>query len=293
MALPRIPSDWPGAAASRGVRSGGIAWHVQECGSGPTVMLIHGAGASTHTWRHIAPALALDFTVLAVDLPGQGFTTLPDPSAASLAGMTAALVRLLADMGRVPAALVGHSAGAAIALNLAPELPAPPRAIVAINPSLGSFEGIAGWLYPVAARLLALNPLVPGAFARIFGTERRVEGLIASTGSRLDAGGLALYRRLVADRTHVAGTLAMMARWTLGPLLDRLPAIAVPTLFILGEGDRAVPPAQAEAQARRMPDATVVRMPGSGHLVHEEAAPAVLDVMLPFLKAHAGRPPAG
>jgi len=293
MRFAQLPQDWPGRAASAEVRSGGISWHVQRLGAGPLVLLLHGAGASTHTWRHILRDLARDFSVLAVDLPGQGFTSLPDPAQASLEGMTAALARLLRDLGADPAAIVGHSAGAAVALNLAPRLPVRPRAVVAINPSLGSFEGIAGWLFPVAAKLLALNPFVPGAFARLFGTGRRVERLIASTGSQIEPEGVAQYRRLVADPAHVAGTLAMMARWTLDPLLGRLPAIDIPVLFILGAGDRAVPPAQSAAQARRMPDARVVRLDGFGHLVHEEAAQDVLAALVPFLKecTAPGRPP--
>ena len=50
--------DWPNRAASRFVRAGGLDWHVQTMGQGPTVWLIHGTGAATHSWRDILPLLA-------------------------------------------------------------------------------------------------------------------------------------------------------------------------------------------------------------------------------------------
>ena len=63
------------------------------------------------------------------------------------------LARLIRQEAWAPMAYIGHSAGAAIALRLA-EL-APPRAVIGLNAALGQFEGVAGWLFPVMAKLLA------------------------------------------------------------------------------------------------------------------------------------------
>jgi len=51
-------ADWPNRAASRKLRAGGVDWHVQILGRGPTLLLLHGTGASTHSWRDVAPLLA-------------------------------------------------------------------------------------------------------------------------------------------------------------------------------------------------------------------------------------------
>ena len=67
-------TEWPLAAHSRFVTCKPHRWHVQEVGSGPTLLLLHGAGGSTQSWRHIAPRLAERAHVVALDLPGQGFT---------------------------------------------------------------------------------------------------------------------------------------------------------------------------------------------------------------------------
>ena len=58
--------------------SGAVREHVQRLGRGPSMLLLHGTGASTHSFRDLLPALAEHFDVLAPDLPGHGFTARPD-----------------------------------------------------------------------------------------------------------------------------------------------------------------------------------------------------------------------
>ena len=87
-----LPAQWPHRAASCRVHAGGLAWHVQifgAVGAHPDVVLLHGAGASAHSWRALAPLLAVDRRVIVPDLPGQGWTQRP-PNAGglSLPGMT-------------------------------------------------------------------------------------------------------------------------------------------------------------------------------------------------------------
>ena len=71
-------SRWPNAAASRFVRSGGMQWHVQVAGTGTPLLLVHGTGGATHSWRDILPKLASTYMVIAPDLPGHAFTERPD-----------------------------------------------------------------------------------------------------------------------------------------------------------------------------------------------------------------------
>ncbi len=82
----RRAKDWPNREASRFVAAGGIEWHAQIMGAGPWMLLVHGTGASTHSFRDLAPALARDFRVLALDLPGHGFTGTPANGLMSLPG---------------------------------------------------------------------------------------------------------------------------------------------------------------------------------------------------------------
>lgn len=273
---------WPLHELSRRVFCRPHLWHVQETGAGPLLLLLHGAGGSTHSWRALIPDLAARHRVVAIDLPGQGFTRPGTRQRMGLEAMAEDIARLALSEGWQPAAIIGHSAGGAIALQLAGVLKTPDGGVpkvVGINAAIAPFDGLAGWLFPALAKLLVLNPLVPRLFALTSGHPARVRKLIEGTGSRLSDEGLALYARLIADRDHVDATLRMMAQWSLDRLLAALPAHPGEVLLLAGDRDRAVPPATADAAAARMRRARVRHLPGLGHLAHEED-PALLAGLL-------------
>lgn len=276
-----LPATWPHREFSRHIACRPHLWHVQIMGDGPLLLLLHGAGGATHSWRHLMPILAASYKVVAIDLPGQGFTRLGARGRCGVDAISLDIIALCDDQGWQPAAIIGHSAGAAIALRMA-ELRAP-RAVIGINAALGSFDGAAGWLFPMMAKLLSITPLVPQIFSKMSGTPARVKTLLASTGSDIGPQGEAQYLTLIRQSGHVDGTLAMMAQWQLDGLLSRLPAQKTPCLLITSDGDKAVPPEVSVKAAAQIPGADCVTIPGYGHLVQEEAADKVADVILPFL----------
>lgn len=279
-----VPPDWPLAETSSIVLSAPHRWHVQRMGDGPDLVLIHGAGASTHSWRHLMPMLARDFRVTAFDLPGQGFTAMGSRGRSSLPAMAEDIGRLLAQLGVSPHLLIGHSAGAALALEMGRYLTVPPAGIVAINGALENFKGAAGWLFPLIAKMLVLNPLT-AVLMSMGASDTSVRNLIASTGTDLDAEGAALYQRLVSNRKHVEGTLAMMAQWSLDDLNRALPGLQVPSLFLHGAEDSAVPVAVARRAVAGMPDARLVVFEDVGHIAQEEAPARVFAEIESFAKA--------
>lgn len=276
------PDDWPNRTLSQQVFCKPHRWHVQQTGTGSTLILLHGAGGSTHSYRDMIPLLAENFHVVAIDMPGQGFTQLGARHRCGLDPMAQDAGALIAQEGWKPAALIGHSAGGALALRLSHLLPHTP-AIIGINPALGHFQGLAGVLFPVMAKLLALTPGAAGFFSRSAANPDRVRSLIETTGTTLPDDGLALYRRLVGDRGHVDATLLMMAQWSLDDLLRDLPQITAPTLFLAAERDEAVPPSVAETAAARMPNAEVTHLMGLGHLAHEEDPAQIARLIATFL----------
>ena len=277
----REGSDWPNRAASRFVEAAGLRWHVQEMGApeAPALVLVHGTGAATHSWRGLMPRLAERFRVVAPDLPGHGFTDpLPDRRL-SLPGMAAALGDLLRHLDCAPQVAIGHSAGAAILARLALDGGIDPRLLVPINGALKPFPGMAGILFPGMARILFLNPVTPRLFAWS-ADKASVERLISGTGSRLDRTGLDLYRRLFRKTGHIAGALGMMANWKLDALDRVLPKLNGRVLLLVGANDKAILPDTAFAVRDRLPDARVELMRGLGHLAHEEAPDRVADLIL-------------
>ncbi len=277
---------WPLSEFSRQVTVRPHRWHVQEVGEGDTVLLLHGAGASTHTWRDVIPLLAVGHRVVAVDMPGQGFTRVGSRSRFGLEETSEDLESLCRHCAWQPVAIVGHSAGAAVALRLADRLSdeghGAPK-VIGINPALSRFNGLAGLLYPLIAKALAATPLTAMAFTLGGGRLERARTLIENTGSRLNEEGIALYARLIGDRDHVDSTLNMMAHWSLDKLLGDLPGLPLDCLFINGAGDKAVPPEHSTGLAKRIGNTRVVTLTGLGHLAHEEAPAEVSKIVLNFV----------
>ncbi len=269
MRWPQDAKDWPLTAYSRQVLHRPHRWHVQEHGEGPLILLIHGAGGATQSFRGIFPILAQDYHVVAIDLPGQGFTQLGAQQRCGLDHMSEDLLSLCRNQGWAPDIVVGHSAGAAIALRMWELGMRPRRGIVGLNAALGNFKGVAGWLFPMMAKALAATPFSASVFASTT-TRSSVRNLVQGTGSTLDQEGLELYYRLATDRGHVDATLSMMAQWSLDGLLARMGQIDVPVHLITGLGDKAVPPKVSRDAAKILPHATLTELPGLGHLAHEE-----------------------
>ena len=273
-------ADWPNRAASRFVEAAGMRWHVQRMGQGPQLLLLHGTGAATHSWRGLLQLLALHFDVVAMDLPGHGFTSSPPPHRLSLPGMAGDLAQLLHKLDVAPEIVVGHSAGAAILVRMCLDGRIAPRVLVSLNGALLPFDGMAGHLFAPIAKLLAMNSVVPRLFAWQASGAGAVERLLDNTGSRIDAQGIALYRRLVRNPRHVAAALRMMANWDLAPLQRALPSLKTKLVLVAASNDRAIPPAVAHRVGALTPGAVIERVPGLGHLAHEEAPDLIVKLIV-------------
>ena len=261
---------WPHRDASSFVNVGKARWHVQRMGSGPPLLLLHGTGASVHSWRGLMPLLAQNHTVIAPDLPRHAFTQGHDAYAMSLPAMAREVAALLNALEVEPAAIIGHSAGAAVALQLALDH-AFAGPIVGLSAALRPFPGALAQIFPAVAKTLFVNPLVPriftGSIDLVGGAERF---LWRSTHSRIEPAGLACYAKLLKHPGHAGGALAMMANWDLPGLRTRMGEVANPVLLLHGGNDPAIPPDWARDAASWLPDAALELLPGLGHLAHEE-----------------------
>lgn len=279
--------NWPNREASRFVETPGLRWHVQVTGEGPTILLLHGTGAATHSWRDVLPLLAQDFTVIAPDLPGHGFTGGRPRQGLTLPGMASAVLDLLDALDHKPSLMVGHSAGAAIAIE-AVHLQGAATPLIGFNPALMPFPGLAAKLFPSLAKMLFVNPFVPrmlAGIARIPGETGRF--LRRATGSAIDAMGIAAYEALMGNHHHCGGAMEMMASWDLEALSRLLPQLRNRVLLVHSSGDTAVPLSSVEQAARLIPDCRVEVLPGLGHLAHEECPAKAAELIRTFAAASA------
>lgn len=256
--------------------AGGLRWHVDVAtGPGTRLLLVHGTGASVHSWDRLRAVLPPGFAPLAMDLPGHGETSAPTPEQLSLPGMAQAIKALLDRAGATPEIVVGHSAGAAILVRMALDGLIAPRAIVSINGAFLPFGGPLAPLFTPMAKMLYAQGWLPRLFAWRAGDRRVVKRMIEGTGSFLDDDAIDAYQRLVQRPGHSEAALGMMAHWDLRSLAHDLPRLATPLHLLVGERDVAVPPSQARHVASLCPSARITRLANVGHLAHEEDPQAV------------------
>lgn len=288
LSFERDGADWPHREASSFVAAGGMSWHVQRMGSGPVALLLHGTGASTHSWAGLMPLLAGRFAIVAPDLPGHAFTSMPSGAGMSLPGMAMGVAELVRGLGVAPDLVVGHSAGAAIGMRMCIDGLLSPAVLVSINGALLPFRGMAGHIFSPLAKMLVLNPIVPRLFAWRAGDERAVARVLRQTGGDPDERSLQLYGRLFRNPGHVAGALAMMARWDLDSLERDFDKLHTRLLLIAGSNDGAIPADDAFRVAKRVREARVQVSRGAGHLIHEERPGEVALLIERFFDAVMG-----
>lgn len=272
--------DWPNAEASKFVRAGGLDWHVQRLGSGPALLMLHGTGSSTHSWRGLLPLLAQHFSIIAPDLPGHAFTSSPAPSGMSLPGMAAAVGDLIHALDIKPAVAVGHSAGAAILVRMSLDSLLPvPHQLIGLNGALLPLRGIAGQFFSPLAKMLTLNPFMPRLVAWRAASRTTVARVLGETGSQISDIDLDFYALLFQNPAHVAAALAMMANWDLKPLAAELSRLRAPLALIAASNDRSISSDDAFRVRGLQPSVSVTYVRGLGHLAHEED-PAQINTLL-------------
>ena len=284
---------WPLRQLSSFIETPRLRWHVQ-CTHHPnpqakSILLLHGTGASTHSWRHLMPLLRDQCTVIAIDFPGHGFTAMPQDSDVatlfSIQGMAAGVAELLAQMQFKPDIVVGHSAGAAVACMLTLDGHLKPQRLVSLNGALLPLDGVAGQVFSPLAKVLTKAPWMPELFSWQAARASVLNKLLEGTGSKLDTEGTRLYRTLISNPSHAQAALHMMAHWDLHTFWERLRTLQDPLTLIVGSQDWIVPPSVAYRVAESLPhlrSQDIISLPNLGHLAHEEQAQWVADVILPI-----------
>lgn len=258
-----------------------------EQGTGPSVVLLHGLGASIYTWREvIGPVAAAGFHVVAFDNRGFGSSDKPKSgyTAAAYANLT---VDLLDSLHLSDVVLVGHSMGGEIAALATLRAPQKVRGLVLIDAA-----GL-GTHMPLLTRL-ARAPLVGRTIAGLRGRRGTAATLRSTFGdpSRLTAAEVDQYYAPVAE-PDFSHTLAGVAReFDFEALKGRLDSISVPTLVMWGSRDIWIPPGVGERMALGLPRAALVMVPGAGHDLPDEDPAALTRSLIAFLQQGLPKPPA-
>jgi pimeloyl-ACP methyl ester carboxylesterase len=250
-------------------------FHVEEAGSGPPVLFVHGGTASAREWRPVLPALGARARCVAMDRLGCG---LSDRSAGGYGRdhLTASLLALADALGFDRFGVVGQSYGGFWALSLAFAAPERVSGLVLVNAAGG----------PASEQELAerrarsgADPAAPAPSAEEM-VERTV-GWIFADAARVPAGfrdDLRWQVERAAPGQREAGRdgIERMAR-------ERYDRIACPTLVVWGEVDPLLPPEMGQRLAHAIPGARYVGLPGCGHTCQVECPDAFVAAVGPFV----------
>ena len=275
------------AVDERNIEVDGLPIRYLTAGTGPPLVLFHGAGDKALDWRWVMPTLAATHRVYAPDLPGSPDSARPaaDYSPAFFERFVAAFVDAL-EKGR--ATFVGNSFGGLIALRLALSEPARVRALVLVDSA-----GLGRTVNPVftSVNVPGLSDAAIPFWRTQVGAYQRAWGRAAS----LFAHPTSVPREWLAEQCRLAlspGYLeshltALRAQVDPGGqrevLVDQLSLLRIPTLVVWGARDRVFPESQAREASVRLHEGSLALIPDCGHMPHVECPDRFLVALGEFL----------
>lgn len=255
------------------IEANGIDLHVEQRGAGgPALVFLHYWGGSSRTWQHVVDALSPDYRTVAIDQRGWGKSAAPEAGYAlsDLAGDVLAVVDSLALESYI---LVGHSMGGKAAQLAASQRPRGLRGLVLVAPAPPT---------PLALPLDARQGMVHAYDSR--------ESIVATLQQVLAPDGLSDgdLDTVIAD--SLTGASSAKAAWPLATSQEDItavvPLIDVPVIVISGEHDLVDPPEVLRREVLpRIPQSTLVVLPGVGHLLPLEAPTDLANVIKAFVLA--------
>jgi pimeloyl-ACP methyl ester carboxylesterase len=252
----------------------GLRVAFQRRGTGPCLLLLHGAVCDSRVWRVELDSLSDSFTVVAWDAPGCGASSDP-PEHFRLPEYAECLGNLVDALGLERVHVLGHSWGSVLALELYQRRPSIVSSLILVS----AYAGWAGSLPPeeVARRLelaLRIADLPPGTFE-----PASMPGLFSTAMPEDRASELAT----IMSEIRPTGTRAMAHALAETDLRDLLPQIEAPTLLLYGDADERSPLSIANELHATIPGSKLALMPGLGHECYLECAEAFDTEVRSFL----------
>ena len=264
-----------------------IRFYAEESGRGAPLVLLHGLGASTYTFRKIAPALARRHRVIAIDLKGHGQSDKPFDTNYSAHDQAVLVYWFLRQHGLKRITLAGHSFGGQVALNLAALLqrydPTRIKRLVLMNAPV----------YPQrltpAVRLLR-KPVLPYFLLTVMPRELPITLALMSEWVGLN--GVAqqdidIYSQPYADagaRHAIIQTARQIQPANAAKIIAKYKNVRQRTLMIWCRHDNAVPLSTGHRLARTLPRARLTVLDNCNHVPPEQRPRAVVRSIARFMR---------
>jgi len=282
--LTRIPPLWPNRKFSETKILGDLNWHYQisrhKDPLAKTILLIHGTGASAHSWTNIFPELAKQYTVIAPDLPGHGFTLGAKKAGLHVNEIAKSLRALLVSMDiNNLDTMIGHSAGANCALALSLLYQEPPKIVLGLNPSFVAPPSMYNFFIGPLINPVVTSGFVASFLANMIPMTSMIDKLLDSTNSYLSEKQREPYHLLFKEQSHIYGSMNFMAASNIPELLKKSTQLKTQYAFLVAAQDPWVPEnALLPVIHEYFPQATIYIEEG-GHLFHEENVLRTLEII--------------
>ncbi|MGE5732150.1 MAG: alpha/beta fold hydrolase [Gemmatimonas sp.] len=253
---------------------------------GAPIVLVHGFGTCSFLWRDVGPVLAMaNRTAFAVDLFGYGESDRPFDAQFGIAAQSDYLDHALTALRLSKATVVGIDLGGAVAMHLAFNRPERVERLVLVNPI--AFDDVpaddiktmqrntARFAFRISRGVLGAAPLIRDLLERSVSNKENVpDGLIAR------------YLAPYVGEDGLNHLLALARSVTDEDMLDvEVGQLDCPTLIVWGDQDPFVSPKLGDTLADTIPGSRLVRLPGTGRLVPEEAPDTLANMILEFVGA--------
>lgn len=262
------------------VRAAGLNVVLTGDESAPPLVLLHGLAERCQVFDWLAPRLAPQLRLAAIDLPGFGASPALPGGGFDLGEVCRRVEAAIGELGLVRPALLGHSLGGGVAVRYAAERPGAVRALTLIAPAglIATGAVRSSWRRP---RRHALGRLLIRAAAPFIasrpGLRRRAFARVVGDPATLDR---ALAHELLMGAAMGRSTPAAGIEIVYAGLRDRIDALTLPALVVWGESDRVVAPRYAAQLRDALPNGRLLLLPGIGHVPMCEAPELVASAVL-------------
>ncbi len=254
-----------------------ITIHYEIDGEGPPLVILHGMGNNSQSWKKQLKGLSRAYTVIAWDAPGYGNSSDPKEEFKEFRQFSNILKGFIDKLKYQSVSLLGHSMGSAIALDLAYRFPHMVDALIISDPTRGAAalskeENERN----LKNRLNSIKTLAPKEIAKL-----RVKNLLSPDP---DPEVLKEAERIYSQIRPMGFRSVAYSLYHLNQM-ELLSAIKVPTLVICGEVDKVTPLSESQILHEAIKGSKFVTIPGAGHLCYQEEPSRFNTIVHNFLSS--------
>lgn len=256
---------------------GEVTIHYERAGEGPTLVLLHGIGSNSRSWRQQLTGLSDQFEVIAWDAPGYGGSSDPpgDDEAFKMADFADYLAGFLDALELDKIHLLGLSMGGVIAQEFYLRHPERLLSLILADTNRG------GGTKPEAERLAQLQNRLNSAQNPADLARRRAPALLSPTADPVQIAEV----ESIMSEIHPAGYRKASYAMSYADHSDLLARIKLSTLVICGEQDSVAPPHESQLLHRSIPGARLVMIPNAGHVSNQEQPTLFNQAVREFLQS--------